>query len=78
MARNNPVIICIIRQSPRREPNFHHIDKFLGEGRSIRDPLIILNKGCVFRIGPIIVFFIYNDFLCSVYGDVYGEDFSFL
>lgn len=45
MARNSPVIICIIRHKPRRDPNFHHMDRLLGEGKSIKDFLIILNRG---------------------------------
>lgn len=58
MARNKPVISCVPRQRPRREPNFHHIDKFLGLGKSIKEPFIILNSGCVFRRGPVIICYI--------------------
>lgn len=36
---------------PSKEPKFHHIDKFLGAGRSTREPFKILNAGCVFRKG---------------------------
>lgn len=50
MARNNPVIICIIRQSSNREPKFHHAEMLEGAGRSINALLTILNRGCVFRM----------------------------
>lgn len=49
-----PVISCIIRHNPSNDPKFHHIESFLGVGRSTSDPLIIRNKGCLFRIGPVI------------------------
>ena len=78
MARKRPVIIWIIKQSPSKDPNFHQMDKFLGEGRSIREPLIILNKGCVFRRGPVIIFFIYNDFLLDICSYVFRGDLSIL
>ena len=71
-------MICIMRQRPRSDPKFHQTDRFLGEGRSIKEPLIILNRGCVFRKGPVIVFFIYNDFLFSFCNNVYWGDFGFL
>ena len=54
MARKIPVIIWIIRHNPSREPKFHHMESLLGEGRSMSDPLIIRNNGCLFRIGPVI------------------------
>ena len=41
----------MIRHKPKRDPKFHMIVMFVGEGRSISDPLIILNKGCVLRTG---------------------------
>ena len=45
MARKIPVIICTIRQSPSREPKFHHEDRFGGAGRSIRELFRILRSG---------------------------------
>lgn len=50
MARNSPVRICVIRQSSKREPKFHHAEMLEGAGRSISASLTILNKGCVFRM----------------------------
>ena len=49
--RNKPVMIWIIRHRPRIEPRFHHIEIFLGEGRSIKDEFIILRSGWDFRRG---------------------------
>lgn len=54
MARNIPVISWTMRQSPSSDPKFHQTESFLGVGRSTKDPLTIRNKGCLFRIGPVI------------------------
>tara|TARA_B110000881_G_scaffold106479_1_gene93407 strand:+ start:9771 stop:10028 length:258 start_codon:yes stop_codon:yes gene_type:complete len=54
MARNIPVTICIIRQIPISDPNFHQAERFLGEGKSQRELLAILITGCFFRIGSFI------------------------
>lgn len=56
MARNRPVKIWIIRQSPSSEPKFHQVEMLMGAGRSIRAWLIILNRGCVFRMFVVIRF----------------------
>lgn len=73
MARNSPVSICITKQSSKREPKFHHTDRFLGAGKSIRDLFIMLNRGCFFRIGPVIIL-IYNDFLFCNSKHSFGGD----
>lgn len=57
MARNNPVMIWIIRQRPSREPKFHHDEIFDGAGRSMNEWLIILISGCFFRITVIMSFY---------------------
>lgn len=41
----------MIKHRPRSDPKFHIIVMFVGEGKSINDPLMILNKGCALRIG---------------------------
>lgn len=41
--------IWIIKQSPRREPKFHHTEIFEGAGRSTSALLAIFSRGCVFR-----------------------------
>jgi hypothetical protein len=51
MARNRPVAIWRIRQSPSIDPKFHQIDRLDGVGRSIRTPFTIFSAGCDFRIG---------------------------
>lgn len=56
MARNIPVSICTIRQRPKREPNFHQIDRFNGMGRSTNVLFSIRKIGCSFRSGPAISF----------------------
>lgn len=50
MARNKPVAIWAIKQTPRREPKFHHAEMLAGVGRSMKEPLMILRRGWVFRI----------------------------
>ena len=39
----------MIRQSPKREPKFHHTEMLAGAGRSTRASLAILRIGWVFR-----------------------------
>lgn len=54
-------MICVIRQTPRREPKFHQYEMFDGVGRSINELLIIFNMGWVFRVVGAIVFVVeYN------------------
>ena len=48
MAKKRPVMIWTIRQTPRRDPKFHHDEMLDGAGRSMNEWLIILNNGCVF------------------------------
>ena len=50
MARKRPVRICRIRQIPSREPKFHHAEILDGAGRSMNEWLIILMRGCDFRM----------------------------
>lgn len=50
MAKKRPVMIWTIRQTPRRDPKFHHDEMLDGAGRSMNEWLIILNNGCVFRM----------------------------
>jgi len=38
-----------MRHKPRIDPKFHQAEILIGDGRSIRDPLIILIKGWDFR-----------------------------
>lgn len=38
------------RQRPRREPKFHQDEMLDGAGRSMKEWLIIFNRGCVFRM----------------------------
>lgn len=45
MARNSPVIICATRQSPNREPKFHHAEILEGVGRSISASFAIFRRG---------------------------------
>ena len=47
MAKKRPVMIWTIRQTPRRDPKFHHDEMLDGAGRSMNEWLIILNNGCV-------------------------------
>lgn len=39
----------MIRQSPSREPKFHHAEMLVGVGRSTRASLTIFKSGWVFR-----------------------------
>ena len=50
MARKRPVTIWAIRQSPSREPKFHHAEIFAGAGRSTNASFAILRRGWVFRM----------------------------
>lgn len=50
MARNRPVIVWTIRQSPSNDPKFHQAEMFGGVGRSIKEELIILMMGWCFRM----------------------------
>lgn len=49
MARNNPVRIWVIKQSPRREPKFHQTEMLEGAGRSTSASFAIFRRGWVFR-----------------------------
>lgn len=51
MAKNSPVAIWIIKQSPKRDPKFHNTEMLAGVGRSTTAPLAILNRGWSFRRG---------------------------
>lgn len=42
-------MICEIKQIPISDPKFHKYDKFDGAGRSIKELLIIFNRGWVLR-----------------------------
>lgn len=42
-------MIWIIKQSPSKDPKFHHEERFGGAGRSIKALLMILRRGWVFR-----------------------------
>lgn len=44
-------MIWITRQSPRREPKFHHTEMLLGAGRSITALFAIFARGCDLRRG---------------------------
>lgn len=48
-----------MRQIPRREPKFHQAEMFEGEGRSIKELLIIFSRGWDFRILGAIGFGVY-------------------
>ena len=45
IARNRPVRICRIKQTPSREPKFHHDEMFDGAGRSINALFTIFISG---------------------------------
>lgn len=49
MARNRPVRICAIRQSPSSEPKFHQTEMLEGAGRSTNASFAIFKRGCVLR-----------------------------
>lgn len=50
-------MIWSIRQIPSREPKFHHDEILDGVGRSIKEWLIILSRGWVFRMFVISCFY---------------------
>ena len=50
MARKRPVRICRIKHTPNKEPKFHHAEILGGVGRSMNEWLIILTRGCDFRM----------------------------
>lgn len=52
-----PVIICSLKQIPNIEPKFQKWVMFEGVGKSIKEELIILNNGCVFRNDSIGLYF---------------------
>ena len=45
MARNRPLSICRIRQTPSKELKFHHAEMLDGAGRLMNDKLMILMSG---------------------------------
>lgn len=49
-------MIWIIKHNPNREPKFHIVEILDGEGRSIKELLIILIRGEVFRKGIFICY----------------------
>ena len=51
MAKKRPVMIWTIRQTPRRDPKFHHDEMLDGAGRSMNEWLIILNRSEERRVG---------------------------
>lgn len=51
--------ICVIRQRPRSDPKFHHVEIFDGVGRSIKESLMIFISGWFLRrLRAIIGFFV--------------------
>lgn len=50
MARNRPVISWIPRQSPRRDPKFHKVERFRGAGRWVRWRNIFVRGDTVIRV----------------------------
>lgn len=55
MAKKRPVAIWTIKHSPSNDPKFHRVEILVGAGRSTKAPLAILNNGCDFRIGIVIM-----------------------
>lgn len=49
IVKNIPDKIWIIKQTPSREPKFHHLPMLDGAGRSIKESLIIWIKGFFLR-----------------------------
>lgn len=49
MASSRPVMICVMRQIPSRDPKFHQAEMFDGVGRSMRASLMVLNSGWFLR-----------------------------
>lgn len=50
MARNRPVAIWEIKQSPRSEPKFHHTERLAGAGRSMSAEFTALRRAWSFRM----------------------------
>jgi hypothetical protein len=50
------VKVWTIKQSPSKDPKFHQAEILEGAGRSTKALFIILNKGCLNRIGLFICF----------------------
>lgn len=50
MASRRPVRIWATRQMARRDPKFHQAEMLEGAGRSIRELLIIFNRGWDLRM----------------------------
>ena len=50
MAKNSPVAIWIIKQSPNSEPKFQNALILAGVGSSTNEPLTIFRRGWVFKI----------------------------
>ena len=55
MARNNPVTNCVTKQIPGSDPKFHQPLIIDGAGKCTGASFVILNEGCVFRVGFVIV-----------------------
>ena len=55
MARNSPVTICVTGQIPDSDLKFHQPLIVDGVAKSTRASFAILNKGCLFRVGLLIV-----------------------
>lgn len=51
MDKNKPETIWTTKQSPSRDPKFHHIDKFNGAGKSTKALLAIFARGWDLRKG---------------------------
>jgi len=58
IARNSPVAICAIKQSPSNDPKFHQPLIVEGVGRSTSALFAILNRGCLFRVGLFIILYV--------------------
>lgn len=58
IAKKRPVKICTIRHSPSSDPKFHHLEIFLGAGRSTSALFAIFISGCIFRKGLFICYYV--------------------
>jgi hypothetical protein len=56
MAKKTPVMIWIIKQTPRSDPKFQANERLTGAGRSTIELLTALAKGCDLRSGDNILF----------------------
>jgi hypothetical protein len=54
-ARYHPVTICATGQIPNSVPKFHQPMIVDGVGKSTRASFVILNEGCLFRVGLFII-----------------------